>query len=143
MRTGPRLNEGVVVVVRRGERLLVIRRAPGLLAEGAWCFVGGGIEPGESQEQAVVREFREEVGAAVRPVEKIWEYWRPDRRLRLHWWMGEVDADAELSPNPLEVAELRWCTTAEIQALDYVLESNRYFLQTIGRRLFGPHTAAG
>lgn len=133
-----KVTEGVVVLVRRGERLLVIRRAAGLLAEGAWCFVGGGIEPGETQEQAVIREFREEVGGVVRPIEKIWEYSRPDRRLKLHWWLGELDAAAELSGNPSEVAELRWCTIIEIEALPYVLESNRFFLQNLGRKLFGP-----
>ena len=128
--------QGVVVVVRRGERFLMIKRAEGILAGGAWCFVGGGIEPGESQEQAVVREFREEVDGAVRPLRKIWEYTRPDGKLRLHWWLAALDGEA-LTANPAEVAEMRWSTPDEIEALPKLLESNRDFMRDIGRGLVG------
>ena len=82
---GGGVQQGVVVVGRREGRFLMIRRAPGVLAGGAWCFVGGAIEPGETQPQAVVREFAEEVGGRAQPLRKIWEYTRPDGKLVLHW----------------------------------------------------------
>jgi 8-oxo-dGTP diphosphatase len=129
-----RPREGVVVVVIRGGRLLMVRRAPNVPAGGTWCFVGGAIEPGESQAHAVVREFREEVAGRVRPIRKIWEYTRRDGRLRLHWWLAELDAD-DLRPDPAEVSEVRWCTAAEIEALPEVLESNVAFLHELGYRL--------
>lgn len=119
--------EGVVIVVRDGERFLMIRRAEHIFAGGAWCFVGGGIEPGEPQDAAAIREFREEVGGEVRPLRKVWEYHRPDGKLLLHWWLADL-AEDNLTPNPHEVAELRWCTLEEIAALPNVLESNRQFL---------------
>jgi 8-oxo-dGTP diphosphatase len=125
---------GVVVVVARGERFLLIRRAEGILAAGAWCFVGGGVEPGEDPHDAVIREFHEEVGGRVRPLRKVWEYLRPDGMLLLHWWLAELLEDS-LLPNPSEVAEIRWCTAAEIDALENVLESNRQFLASLGREL--------
>jgi 8-oxo-dGTP diphosphatase len=112
----------------------MVRRAPGVLAGGSWCFVGGAIEPGESQPDAVVREFREEVAGRVRPIRKIWEYTRPDGKLRLHWWLAELDAD-ELRPDPAEVSELRWCTPPEIEALPQVLASNLAFLREVEYRL--------
>ena len=40
--------QGVVVVVRRGEEFLMIKRAEGILVGGAWCFVGGSIERGSA-----------------------------------------------------------------------------------------------
>lgn len=120
--------EGVVIVVRREGRFLIIRRAAGVLAEGMWCFVGGGIEPGESQADAAAREFTEEVGGRVRPVCKVWEYERPDGRLRLHWWLADL-VDDMLVPNPLEVAEIRWATAVEIAEWPDVLESNRVFVR--------------
>ena len=126
--------EGVVIIVRRGDQLLVIRRAEGILAAGAWCFVGGGIEPGESQSEAVVREFREEVGGRVHPICKVWEYLRPDGQLRLHWWLAELISD-ELVANTEEVSELRWHTRDEIQRLPGLLESNREFLTLLDQRL--------
>ncbi|MBW7905076.1 MAG: NUDIX domain-containing protein [Phycisphaerae bacterium] len=129
-----RVVEGVVVVVMRDARFLVIRRAPGTLAEGAWCFVGGAIEPGESQPQAAVREFREEVGGEVRPLRRLWEYTRPDGGLRLHWWLAHL-TDDRLVANPAEVAEMRWCTAAELLDLPGLLESNRIFMNAAGAAL--------
>lgn len=131
------IREGVVAVVRRAGRFLLIRRAEGILAGGAWCFVGGGIEPGEPQPDALAREFREETGGAIRPLEKVWEYRRPDGKLLLHWWLAEL-VDDRFRPDPAEVADLRWCNEAEMRALPWVLESNVEFLESeAGRRIAG------
>lgn len=132
--TGEGVQQGVVVVVRREGRFLMIRRAQGVLAEGAWCFVGGAIEPGETQPQAVVREFAEEVGGWAQPLRKIWEYTRPDGRLVLHWWLAAL-GDGDLELNPAEVAEVRWCRPDEIELLPNVLESNVEFVRDVGRDL--------
>jgi 8-oxo-dGTP pyrophosphatase MutT (NUDIX family) len=132
----PSVTHGVVVVVERGGRYLMVRRASGVVAPGAWCFVGGALEPGESEEQAVIREFHEEVGGRVRPLARVWEYVRPDGKLRLYWWRAELldPPAADLRPNPAEVAELRWCTPGEMQQLPDLLESNRQFLAVLRRR---------
>ncbi len=121
------VQQGVVVVVRRAGRFLMIRRSEHVIAPGAWCFVGGAIEGMETQEEAVVREFREEVGGTVLPVRRIWEYTRPDGRLHLYWWLAEMDGDS-LAPDAGEVAEVKWCTAEEIGKLPGLLESNREFL---------------
>lgn len=118
---------GVVVVVARQERYLVIRRSAAVVAPGAWCFVGGAIEPGEAQDAAVIREFHEELGGDVQPLERIWEYTRPDGLLHLYWWRARLLSDA-LVANPAEVTEFRWCTPAEIALLPELLPSNRAFL---------------
>lgn len=130
------MTEGVVVVILVEGRYLMIRRAAHLLAGGAWCFVGGAIDPGESQPDAVVREFHEEVGGLVRPIRKVWEYTRPDGRLRLHWWLAEL-LDGVLVANPSEVAEIRWVRRDEIPSLENVLESNLRFLIECGGLLDG------
>lgn len=123
--------EGVVVIVLVEQRYLMIRRAAGILAGGAWCFVGGAIDAGEGQADAVIREFREEVGGLVRPIAKVWEYTQPDGGLRLHWWAAEL-LSADLVANPAEVAEIRWLTRDEIERLENVLESNRRYLDECG-----------
>lgn len=128
---------GVVVVVVRDGRCLLIRRAARVVVPGAWCFVGGAIEAGETEADAVVREFREELGGAVRPLRRIWEYARPDGTLRLYWWLADLVGD-ELRANAAEVAEWRWCRREEIEGLPNVLESNRAFLAAIGPELLGP-----
>jgi 8-oxo-dGTP pyrophosphatase MutT (NUDIX family) len=128
---------GVAVVVVRDGRFLMIRRAPTIRAGGAWCFVGGAMEPGESQAEAVAREFREEVGGWVRPLEKLWEFRSADGKLHLHWWLAELVDDC-LRPNPAEVTELGWLTSEEIRCLSNVLESNLRFLGEIGEGLGRP-----
>jgi lipoyl(octanoyl) transferase len=50
----------VVVVVRRGERYLVLRRVPERL--GYWNLVAGGVEPAEAPADAAQRELLEETG---------------------------------------------------------------------------------
>jgi mutator protein MutT len=57
------------VVIRDGRALLIRRGTPPL--EGRWSIPGGRVEWGESLEQAVVRELREETGLDVRVIELI------------------------------------------------------------------------
>jgi 8-oxo-dGTP diphosphatase len=123
---------GAVAVVIRGGRMLVIRRSRQVVAPGVYCFPGGGIEDGESEEEALVREFREEVGVTVHPRRKVWECvtaWK----VRLSWWLGEIAADAVPTPNPREVESVHWMTPEEMAAQPELLASNREFLDMILR----------
>jgi 8-oxo-dGTP diphosphatase len=56
---------GAIIIDGAG-RLLLIKRGhePG---KGLWSIPGGRVEPGETDEQAVIREVREETGLVVRP----------------------------------------------------------------------------
>jgi mutator protein MutT len=123
---------GVVAVLEDQGRLLVIRRAAGILAGGAWCFPGGAIESGESPSMAVTREVFEELGVQVTPVQELWEWRKPDGRLILTWWRVELsDRSVPLRPAPAEVAEVRWAAPQEILELDPLLAGNREFLETV------------
>lgn len=62
----PRLSPAVIMRVDDGDRLL-LGRSPGL-APGMYSTLAGFVEPGESLEEAVARELREEVGIEVRNV---------------------------------------------------------------------------
>jgi len=62
----------VAGIVWRGPEYLAVQRPEGGRMAGWWEFPGGKIEKGESREEALVREFREELG--VTPTE--FEYWR-------------------------------------------------------------------
>ena len=56
---------GAIITDAAG-RLLLIKRGhePG---KGLWSIPGGRVEPGETDDQAVIREVREETGLVVRP----------------------------------------------------------------------------
>ena len=73
-----------VIVDTRG-RILLTRRTEKSDLPGLWEFPGGKLEPGESSEQALVRELREELGieAEVGPLLMEVPQQYPDKRLRL------------------------------------------------------------
>src|SRR5256885_15674419 len=60
----------VGAIVFRGSQVLLVRRSDPPY-QGRWSVPGGAIEVGETVEQAVVRETREETAVDVRPVEAI------------------------------------------------------------------------
>ena len=123
---------GAVAVVVRDGRMLVIRRARSVVAPLVYCFPGGGIEDGESEEDALVRELREEIGVTVRPVRRLWQCvtaWK----VHLAWWLAAMDSDAVPTPNPDEVDSIHWFTPAEMAQLPDLLESNREFLDQVKR----------
>ena len=122
--------QGAVAVVVREGRFLVIRRSAAVVAPGAFCFPGGGIEAGETEEQAVVREFHVELGATIMPVRRIWRSatrWN----VELAWWLGDLAADSTLILNPKEVASVHWLAPNEMVALAELLDSNRAFLRAL------------
>jgi (d)CTP diphosphatase len=121
---------GAVAIIVRGGRMLVIRRSRSVVAPRAYCFPGGGIEPGETDEEALRRELREELGVAVRPLRPVWRSVTP-WQVHLVWWLAELDDHADPAPNPAEVESIHWCTAEEMAGLPELLESNRHFLEAL------------
>lgn len=128
----PRRRGAVAVIVREGA-LLVIRRSRLVVAPGAYCFPGGGIEPGESEEQALVRELQEELNVTVQPLRRIWSSVTP-WQVELAWWQAALPFDAVPIPAPAEVESVHWHTPAELARLPELLESNLHFLAALERR---------
>jgi len=121
---------GVVAVIVRDERFLVIRRAAGIAAPGKYCFPGGGIEPGESEEQALRRELLEELASEVQPLRCIWRSVTP-WGIALSWWFSSLVDETAIVPNPAEVASIHWFSREEMLTLAELLDSNRLFLEAI------------
>jgi 8-oxo-dGTP diphosphatase len=126
------LRAGVVAVILRDERLLVIRRSRFVVAPRAICFPGGGIEPEESQEQALVRELQEELATLVLPVRRLWQS-RTRWGVELAWWRAELAPDAVPVPQPAEVESIHWYTPTELTGVADLLDSNRAFLAAVER----------
>lgn len=122
--------EAIVAVIRRGERVLVIQRGPRARLPGYWAPLSGTLEPGETQEECLVREVREEVGLRVSPVAKVWESQTHDGKFRLHWWMAEAEEN-EVVIDPGEVSDARWVTPQEFSDLQPVFETDREFFDRV------------
>ncbi|RIK81376.1 MAG: NUDIX hydrolase [Planctomycetota bacterium] len=128
----PIVRRGAVAIIVREERCLMIRRAEGIAAPGAYCFPGGGIEPGESEADALCRELREELGVAIEPISRVWESVTP-WGVHLAWWTARLAESAELTPSPAEVAEVLWHPWHAMRDLPGLLESNLAFLEALER----------
>ena len=109
----PQAVEVVAALIWRGDRFLACQR-PAHKARGLlWEFVGGKVEPGESKEEALVRECREELGVTVRVGEVFTELTHvyPDLTVRLTLFHAAIP---EGEPQKLEHNDLRWITVWEM-----------------------------
>ncbi len=121
-RTAPsEVLEGAVGVVRptathsptARPRLLITRRRKGTVYAGYWEFPGGKVEPGETIEACLVREFQEEVGLLIRverPLASV-EHDYAHGRVRLHPFYCHLVSGRVRN---LEVADHRWVDIAEL-----------------------------
>jgi 8-oxo-dGTP diphosphatase len=112
----------VSAAIFRAERVLIVRRGKPPM-QGIYTLPGGGVELGETLEQAVIREVREETGLAIEP---IWlAGYReviahdPDGKIERHFVIlpfaarylaGEISLNAEL-------AEAKWLLPTELSGL--------------------------
>ncbi|MEM1067780.1 MAG: NUDIX domain-containing protein [Planctomycetota bacterium] len=122
-----RSRRGVVGVIFRNDRLLIIRRSMTVAAPGKLCLPGGGIEAGETEAQALVREMQEELAIDVDPVRLCWRSvtaWGTN----LAWWLANLDDQITPIANPEEVAEVHWMTAEEIRRADEMLPSLPTFM---------------
>jgi 8-oxo-dGTP diphosphatase len=122
------LADGPVVVaaaVHRSGRLLVARRARPAALAGRWELPGGRVEPGESELDALGRECREELAAAVTVTGRLGTD-LPIEAGVLRVYAAEL-AGGAAEPQPLEHDALRWVGPAELAGLDW-LDADRAVL---------------
>ena len=119
-------------VVWDGPRLLMTQRPPGGALGLRWEFPGGKIEQGETPEQAIVREVREELAVGATPHEQL-ETVAHDYAHGLHVEIVFVRCtlDSFQFTRGAEVHAVRWQAPAEI-VLGDVLEADREFLRALG-----------
>ncbi len=119
---------GVIGVIQRQSEFLVIQRSQTVRAPGAFCFPGGTVESGETDEIALQRELWEELAIVAKPKVKLWES-RSPWGVELCWMAAEVSPDVQWTMNASEVAWAGWMTLEHMATLDPLLPSNRAFLR--------------
>ena len=101
----PRVSPAIIVRITRGDEILLAqgRRFPGVM----YSVLAGFVEPGESLEQCVHREVREEVGIEVENVRYFGSQPWPFPHSLMVGFTADY-AGGELSPDPEEIADAGW-----------------------------------
>ena len=112
------MTDVAAALIWEGDRFLACQRPAGKARGLLWEFVGGKREPGETLEQTLIRECREELDITVEPrdvfLELVHAY--PDLTVRLTLFNAVI---AEGTPRALEHNDIRWITVQEIDSLEF------------------------
>lgn len=109
----PRIDPAVIVLVHQGEHCLLGRQAS--WPEGRFSTIAGFVEPGETLEEAVVREVREETNVIVTEATySASQPWPFPSALMLGFQATALSRDIRL--NDGELIEARWLSRADIIA---------------------------
>lgn len=97
-----------VLINEKGEVLIALR-PPHVVQPGLWEFPGGKVEPGESLENALIREFHEEIGVDVQRLTFLLKIERffPEKRLHLYLHAFRILQYSGI-PAGCENQEIRW-----------------------------------
>jgi 8-oxo-dGTP diphosphatase len=116
-----------VAVVQDGRVLAAYRPGP----DGGWEFPGGKVEPGETDEQAAVREIREELDLEIKVGESLGAGVDISPEYRLRVYLATIVAG---DPVLREHSELRWFAAAELEEADWLVP-DRPFVRALRARL--------
>ena len=112
------MTEVVAALIWQGDKFMICQR-PANKARGLlWEFVGGKVEPGETKEQALIRECQEELAVTMSVgdvfMDVIHEY--PDLTVHLTLFNATI---AKGEPQKLEHNDIQWITPSEIQNYEF------------------------
>ena len=105
--------EVVAALIRDGDKFMICQRPANKARALLWEFVGGKVEPGETKEQALIRECQEELAITLSVgdlyMEVIHEY--SDITVRLSLFNATI---TEGVPQKLEHNDIQWISVSEI-----------------------------
>lgn len=108
----------VAAVIRKEDRIFATQRGYGEFKDG-WEFPGGKIELGESSEEALVREIREELDVDIkvgRLLETV-EYDYPRFHLTMHCFICELLSEEIILK---EHEDAKWLAEEELDSVDWL-----------------------
>lgn len=108
------MKEVVAALIYRENRFMICQRPQDKAQALLWEFAGGKVEPGETKQQALKREFQEELGVELNVGEIYMEVTHPYEEGSIHLtvFLAEI---AKGEPKLLEHHDLRWITPDEIE----------------------------
>ena len=110
----PRVDPAVIMLVTDGADRILLARGP-QWPEDRRSILAGFVEPGESLEQAVAREVKEEVGIPVRDIRYLGSQPWPLPQSLMLGFTAKADGDVPLSPDREEILDAAWYTRDELR----------------------------
>jgi 8-oxo-dGTP diphosphatase len=112
--------EVVAAVIQHQNKILAVQRGPAKYAyiSEKWEFPGGKMEAGETEEQTIIREIREELDMQIEVKSKLLtvEHPYPDFHLTMHTYLCETE---QSEPKLTEHLAFRWLSMDELEVLDW------------------------
>ena len=128
----PPVSPAVMILVTRGRELLLARKP--IWPDGRFSALAGFVEPGETLEDTVIRETREEVGVEVKNI----RYFGSQPWPFPHSLMVAFTADyagGEIRPDGVEIVEARWFDAEQLPKLPPRISISRRLIDTIAGKL--------
>jgi len=103
----------LALVVKDGKFLLIRRKLPMFKLE--WAFPGGVTEAQETEEEAVVREAKEEVGVDIKVIRKLLERKHPNTLVQVAYFYCVLKGNQKpLIGEGYEISEIAWVPASEV-----------------------------
>ena len=129
------ITEVVAALIWDNNKFLICQRPAHKARALLWEFVGGKVEPGETKEQALVRECQEELAITLSVgdifMDLVHEY--PDITVHLSLFNATI---TEGTPQKLEHNDMRWISPSEIPDYEFC-PADEEILVAIKRRYLG------
>ena len=126
------MTEVVAALIRNEDRFMICQRPVTKSCALLWEFVGGKVEKGETKQQALIRECREELGIKLSVgdvfAEVVHEY--PDITVHLTLFNASIE---EGIPQKLEHNDIRWITPEEIPLYNFC-PADIEIIEKLGKR---------
>jgi NAD+ diphosphatase len=139
--TYPPVTPAIMILVVNGRKLLLARKPA--FPRGRFSALAGFVEPGETLEDTVVRETREEVGVELKNIRYFGSQPWPFPHSLMIAFTAEY-ASGEITPDGVEIEEAGWFEPDQLPKLPPPISISRRLIDTIsGRLLRGEPVAEG
>ena len=135
MKDKKHITEVVAALIWKGQKFMICQRPAHKARALLWEFVGGKVEPGETKEQALIRECQEELAITLSVgdvfMDVVHKY--PDITVHLTLFNATI---AEGTPQKLEHNDIRWIAPNEIPEYEFC-PADEEILKVINRHYLG------
>jgi len=128
----PPVSPAIMTLVTRAREILLARKS--IWPAGRYSALAGFVEPGETLEDTVIRETREEVGVEVRNIRYFGSQPWPFPHSLMVAFTAEY-AGGEIKPDGEEIEEARWFDASQLPKLPPSISISRRLIDTVAARL--------